>query len=120
MGRKSVSKLIHSLIQYQPLLALTSLLTFICSILKNLFSCMIIFYSSLGKRPSDTFSICLICGKLCCIPKVFPNSLNHKHSKNLVAIFLLCFYVLYLFHTQNKSEESFALHPDGVRTFKFY
>ena len=64
-------------------------------------------------------SICLVMS----LSTVYRTCLSHRLSKNLVAIFCLCFYVLFvlliptlLFHTHMKSQKSSALHPNGVCT----
>lgn len=107
VGQESVSKLIHSLKQDQPLLIIipkffVDFLMF--DIEKSFFAA---FFSSWWKRPSDTFSICLIREQLCCISIAFLIYLNYRNSKNLVSIFSLYFYVLLIptnvFHFHMKS-----------------
>ena len=107
MGQESVSTLIHNLRQHQPFLTIIpkfSVDFFMFHIEKSFFGS---FFSSWGKRPSDTFSICLICEQLCCISIAFLSCLNYRNSKILVSIFSLHFYVLLiptnLFHIYMKS-----------------
>ena len=75
------------------------------------------------KKYSDAFSMCMSICLVMSLSTVYRTCLNHRLSKNLVAIFCLCFYVLFvlliptlIFHTHMKSQKSSALYPDGVCT----
>lgn len=51
--------------------------------------CIFLFCSNWVKRPCDTLSICLTCGKLCWIPIVFLSCLNRSLYEHLVYNFFL-------------------------------
>ena len=102
---------------------LSSLLTFICWLLNKLYLLIFFFYTSSGKKYSDAFSMCMSICLVMSISTVYRTCLSHRLSKNWVAIFCPCFYVLFvpliptlLFHTDLKSQKSSALHPNGVCT----
>lgn len=102
---------------------LSSLLPFICCLLNKLYLLIFFFYSSSGKKYSDAFSMCISICLMMSISTVYRTCLSHRVSKNWIAIFCLCFYVLFvlliptlLFHTHMKSQKSSALHQNGVCT----
>ena len=116
-GQESISNLDRSLKWHPPLLILARKFSVgldIFDIEKPSFAAFLGFFRK-RRRSSDTFVICLICGKLCCLSISFLCCLN---VEVLLAIFLICFYALGI--PIKLVQESLALHPNGICTLWFH